>query len=281
MNATESIELGPVRTPQKRAENRTRPARHFAGLHFYDGADAEVAISARGRDNRHSFVVCLQTHGRGAITHGDAGAAIVENEAYVVAPLTHMVWHPLDPDSRCVIASGGPAFSLRFRPHPLKAVKLGSRHPITLLLKDCIEQLKTFVPNAESTVMQKLAEVFADLVDVAIDEANGPISDQAFLNSLARVEDHLDDPHFDVTALAGELGTTLRSLQKRFRPLDITPREWMSERRLERTRRKLDDPSFANLSIKQIAFGSGFRDFSHFSRSFKDAFGVPPRRYRR
>lgn len=271
----------PVALRARRADGRSRPARHFAGLHFVDGGPADVTTSSRGRENHFSFAICLQTAGRGTITHNDTRATVVEGEAFLMAPLSHFVWHPAGADSRCIIASGGPAFSLRFRPHPLSAVKLGSRHPVTLLLKDCVEQLKAFIPTAESTVTQKLAEVLADLVEIAIDEANGPVSDQNFLSTLARAEDQLDDPQFDVSALAGELGTTLRSLQKRFRLLNTTPREWMSERRLERTRKKLDDPAFANLSIKQIAFGSGFRDFSHFSRSFKDAFGVPPRRYRR
>jgi len=270
-----------TRSAPKRPEGRARPSREFAGLHFLDGRQADVTVSSRGRDNQLSFAVCLQTRGRGSVIHNDTRSSIVENEAFLVAPPSQLVWHPADADSRCVIASGGPAFSLRFRPHQLNAVKLGSRHPVTLLLRDCVEELKDFIPTAESTVTQKLAEVLADLVEIAIDEANGPVSDQAFLTTLSKAEEQLDDPHFDVSALAGELGTTLRSLQKRFRLLNTTPREWMSERRLERTRKKLDDPAFANLSIKQIAFGSGFRDFSHFSRSFKDAFGVPPRRYRR
>jgi AraC-like DNA-binding protein len=268
------------RAASKRPDSRARASRDFAGLHFLDGRQSDVTISTRGRDGQPGFAVCLQTKGRGNVIHNDMRASIVENEAFLVAPLAHFVWHPTDADSRCIIASGGPAFSLRFRPHALSAVKLGSRHPVTLLLKDCVEELKGFIPTAESTVTQKLAEVLADLVEIAIDEANGPVSDQAFLDTLAKAEDQLDDPQFDVSALAGELGTTLRSLQKRFRLLNTTPREWMSERRLERTRKKLDDPAFANLSIKQIAFGSGFRDFSHFSRSFKDAFGVAPRRYR-
>ncbi|MDR3464316.1 MAG: helix-turn-helix transcriptional regulator [Xanthobacteraceae bacterium] len=272
---------GSTRSSPNRPAGVARTARHFAGLHILDGGPSDVAVSSRGRDGDFSFAICLQTAGRGHVSHDDMRAAIVENEAFVVAPLSRFAWHPAGPDSRGLIAAGGPAFSLRFRPHQLTAVRLGARHPVALLLKDCVEQLKGFIPTAESTVTQKLAEVLADLAEIAVDEANGPVDDQAFLNALAGAEKQLDDPQFDVSALAGALGTTLRSLQKRFQLLNTTPRQWMSERRLERMRRKLDDPAFANLSIKQIAFGSGFRDFSHFSRSFKDAFGVPPRRYRR
>lgn len=270
-----------TRPAARRPESRTRLARNFAGLNFHDGSDADIALtSSRGRGSHLSFAVCLQTSGRGLVSHGDTRSVVVENEVFVIAPLGHLTWHPQGTDSRCIVASGGPAFSLRFRPHRLSAVKLGAGHPVTLLLKDCVGQLKGFVPTAEPTVTQKLAEVLADLVEIAVDEANGPGADRVFLDALTWAERQLDDPRFDVPALAGALGTTMRSLQKRFQLLNTTPREWISERRLERMRRRLDDPAFANLSIKQIAFGSGFRDFSHFSRSFKDAFGVPPRRYR-
>jgi AraC-like DNA-binding protein len=279
-SATDAAASAPSRAAAKRPDGRARPSRDFAGLHFLDGRQTDVTVASRGADGQLSFAICLQTKGRGGVIHDDTRSTIAENEAFLVAPLSHLVWHPTDPDSRCVVASGGPAFSLRFRPHQLNAVKLGARHPVTLLLNDCVEELKGFIPTAESTVTQKLAEVLADLVEIAIDEANGPVADQAFLTALAKAEEQLDDPHFDVSALAGQFSTTVRSLQKRFQLLNTTPRDWMSERRLERTRKKLDDPAFANLSIKQIAFGSGFRDFSHFSRSFKDTFGVSPRRYR-
>jgi AraC-like DNA-binding protein len=73
----------------------------------------------------------------------------------------------------------------------------------------------------------------------------------------------------------------LRSLQKRLKLLKISPRQWILERRLERVRIKLHDPLLADLTIRQIALRGGFRDYSYFIRSFKDAFAVTPGRYRR
>jgi AraC-like DNA-binding protein len=265
----------------QQAEDSAPRARQFAGLQFWDSHNSEICVPSADRDGNLSFAACIQVTGRAILQYDGKQFHIAENEVFLAAPLSRLSWQPADHQSGCVIASGGPAFSLRFRPHRHSAVQLDGRHPIGLLLKDCILRLNEFIPAADCVVIQKIAEILADLIEIAINETNNVVSDQTFLSHLLRIEDQLDNPCFDVITLAAELGTTLRSLQKRFRQFNTTPREWMSQRRLERTRRKLDDPLFANLSIKQIAFSSGFRDFSHFSRSFKSAFGTPPRTYRR
>jgi AraC family transcriptional regulator, positive regulator of tynA and feaB len=59
---------------------------------------------------------------------------------------------------------------------------------------------------------------------------------------------------------------------------DRRSRSW--QRRLIRCAEALRDPSRAHLSVTDICFSYGFSSSSHFSRLFKDRFGVPPVRYR-
>jgi AraC-like DNA-binding protein len=47
--------------------------------------------------------------------------------------------------------------------------------------------------------------------------------------------------------------------------------------RLARCREDLCNPAYANQSITDIAFSWGFNSSAHFSRAFKDEFGVCPR----
>jgi AraC family transcriptional activator of tynA and feaB len=56
-----------------------------------------------------------------------------------------------------------------------------------------------------------------------------------------------------------------------------TASDWIWKRRLEKSRRDLADPLRACDSIAQIALACGFADFGHFSRRYKEAFGVSPR----
>lgn len=51
-------------------------------------------------------------------------------------------------------------------------------------------------------------------------------------------------------------------------------------RRLERIRHDLANPALAGTSITEIAFGRGFSSSTHFSRSFRESYGVSPRVYR-
>jgi len=252
----------------------------LAGVQFREGRAPQAVIATDEPDCPLSFAICIQTRGRAMLQSSGDVHPLHAGDALLITPFAQLQWSAADPHAECIVASGGPVFSLRFRPHRRQAIRLGEDDPVGLLLTDCIRRMNDFVPTADPMVVQKMGEVLADLIEVALDEAAEATSDQTFLSNLLRIENQLDSPAFDVNALATELGMTLRSLQKRFYQFDVTPREWMAQRRLERTRRKLDDPLLASRSIKQIAFDCGFRDFSHFSRSFKSAFGLSPRAYR-
>ena len=54
----------------------------------------------------------------------------------------------------------------------------------------------------------------------------------------------------------------------------------MRRRRLERAREDLANPLYSHLSISDVCFRWGFNDAAHFSRSFRDQFGLSPRDHR-
>ena len=56
---------------------------------------------------------------------------------------------------------------------------------------------------------------------------------------------------------------------------------WIRERRLERCRRDLTDPTLADWSVTAIALRWGLTDPAHFSRAFRTAYGLSPTEYRR
>jgi AraC-like DNA-binding protein len=229
---------------------------------------------------RRSFVAILQSRGSSTLSHGGESTAVDAGDVVLIIPQSRVVWRPLSPDSRGVVISGGPALSLRFRPRSSANVKLGTDNVLAPLLKDCFEKTPALLSASDPRTAQKLAEVVSELIDIAIFETESP-SARKLLGKLARCEPNLDDPEFDPLALAAGCGVTLRTLQKRLRGLNTSPRQWILQRRLERIRTKLNDPLLANLTVRQIAFRSGFRDYSYFIRSFKDAFAVTPGRYRR
>lgn len=267
-----------MQAPQERP-GALQQAQALADLQFLEGSHQELVVCAS--DNRRSFVVLIQIHGSATIFHGSGSTSVAEGDSFVHARPSHVLWHPTHSDSRCTVASGSRVFSLRFQPRSQTAVRLDAQHPLTLLLSDWLKHLRTFAPVVDAMMMQRLAQAFADLAETAIEEANRSSSTRRFLAKLERAESHLDDPEFDPPALAQKCGITLRALQKRFKSLKTTPRRWILEKRLERIRRKLHDPSFRNLTTQKIAAQCGLQNFSHFIHVFKRTFGVPPGQYRR
>jgi transcriptional regulator GlxA family with amidase domain len=95
------------------------------------------------------------------------------------------------------------------------------------------------------------------------------------------IERHLADPNLAVESIAQTCGMSVRSIHRAFEsdPAgSVSNYLWM--RRLSHCAAALRDPAQAHRSITDICFSWGFNSTSHFSRVFKERFGVPPREYR-
>jgi len=71
------------------------------------------------------------------------------------------------------------------------------------------------------------------------------------------------------------LSTFKRDFQKYYKQ---PPGKWLLQKRLDYSAVLLKNPA---LNVSQVALDCGFEDLSHFSRAFKDKFGVPPAHYRK
>ncbi|MFF2351060.1 helix-turn-helix domain-containing protein [Kitasatospora sp. NPDC058115] len=72
----------------------------------------------------------------------------------------------------------------------------------------------------------------------------------------------------------------MRYLHKLFEREGLTVRRWIQQRRLEQCRRALGGRQERGSSIAAVAHHWGFANASHFSRSFKAAYGLSPREWR-
>jgi AraC-like DNA-binding protein len=95
------------------------------------------------------------------------------------------------------------------------------------------------------------------------------------------IETLLAEPDLTLERVADADGISARSLQKLFAGAGQNFSTYLRTRRLERCRLDLTSPMFADLSISEICFRWGFNGSAHFSRAFKDQYGVSPRDYRR
>ena len=97
----------------------------------------------------------------------------------------------------------------------------------------------------------------------------------------AYIEAQLTDPELSVERVAHACNISVRGLHRLFAEDPAgSVSSYLWHRRLVRCADELRDPSQAHRSITDICFFYGFSSSSHFSRLFKDRFGVPPVRYR-
>jgi AraC-like DNA-binding protein len=95
------------------------------------------------------------------------------------------------------------------------------------------------------------------------------------------IESQLADPEISVEAIASAAGMSVRSVHRAFADDPAgSVSNYVWRRRLARCAADLRDHTQAHRSITDICMGWGFNSTSHFSRLFREHFGLSPREYR-
>jgi len=94
------------------------------------------------------------------------------------------------------------------------------------------------------------------------------------------VGENLRDESLSPVSVAQVLGVSLRYLYDLFADEDVTIGTWIRQARLERCRADIENPTLSARSLSEIAFSWGFSDSAHFSRAFRNHFGLSPRECR-
>jgi signal transduction histidine kinase/AraC-like DNA-binding protein len=116
--------------------------------------------------------------------------------------------------------------------------------------------------------------------DQPIDERNRePHGEDSFM---VRVKDilmaHLDEDDFGVQQLCSSLGMSRSQLDRKFSALtDTTVNQYLMNLRLNKARRLLQT---TNLNVSEVAYDTGFKNPSHFSRAFSKRYGYAPGKFR-
>lgn len=95
------------------------------------------------------------------------------------------------------------------------------------------------------------------------------------------IEQHLREPDLTPCSIAARMKLSSRYLRMIFASENETVSAYILRRRLEQCARQIADPAWRGHSMTEIAFAWGFNSAPHFTRTFRDRFGVPPRQYRR
>lgn len=94
------------------------------------------------------------------------------------------------------------------------------------------------------------------------------------------IAQHLTEPDLGAEALARAMFISVRQVYKLWEAEPRSLGQWILERRLDAARRELTSPRRRHQTIAAIAGRWGFVDATHFSRRFRQAYGVSPREWR-
>jgi len=144
--------------------------------------------------------------------------------------------------------------------------------------------LEVLADNEWSTVAQSLVDLLLTLAlrqsTPGLDACNSA-TQAAILHRICQtIERKLEDEDLTPARVAQAEGISERYLQKLFGGVGDNFSHYVRERRLQRAFADLSNPTEANRSISEIAYRYGFGDSAHFSRAFRQRFGMSPREFR-
>ncbi len=147
------------------------------------------------------------------------------------------------------------------------------------LLRSVAFEAESLNVTEQYTLTQSLLELTSALARAIIkpeDLKNQPKQTDLLNRIFSYIEEHYMDSDLSPDKIASENGISTRYLHSLFQESGTTVLKWVWEQRLKAARNDLLDPGQSKSRISEIAFRRGFNDSAHFSRSFRNRFGISP-----
>ncbi|HTO63473.1 MAG TPA: helix-turn-helix domain-containing protein [Bradyrhizobium sp.] len=160
--------------------------------------------------------------------------------------------------------------------------KLGTSRVLQRTLVELFDQMDNVAPSSGNGLRNSIIIMAWDALREQLASPSPLLYRDIQASRLkAYIESQLSDPALSVEAVAQGCGLSVRSVHRIFR-LDqagsVSMYIW--RRRLERCAEALRDDKQVRRSIAEICLQWGFHNGSHFSRVFREQFGMAPRTYR-
>jgi AraC-like DNA-binding protein len=135
-----------------------------------------------------------------------------------------------------------------------------------------------FQDRAARHLLEMLATAYAEALDDSAESSAMPT--RRLWRVRLYIEENLRDPDLCPGLVAERLKLSGRYLRMVFSISDESPSAYILRRRLEEIAGNLRDQRWRGRSITEIAFGWGFNSAPHFTRAFRQMFGMTPSEYR-
>ena len=236
--------------------------------------------AARAMLGGHPFVkIHFQTHG---ISHFEQGGRRIELMpgdclAYDVS-CPHTIVSPMLTRHEVVIVPKELLQERGFRLAKMTACKLSARTGTGRIAYNFVhaafDEATKLSPNNAIGVANSLIDLL--LLPLrepdAMFDRGGP--EAMYVRAQFFIREHLRDPDLSIEQISAALSCTKRYLHMLFSDRGITISDYIRHARLQNCRQELETQ--AGKTITDVAFSWGFSSSSHFSRVFRQYFGVVP-----
>lgn len=241
------------------------------------------------RETEDYFLVQVQRTGRGVVCQ-DERQAVLEPGDFAIYDCTRPYELHFDGSHHDVSVLRVPRTCLENAVGSVNELTATTVHrqstPASLLLS-MLDPLHANIANVHPSAAGSMSDsvvsiVAAGLRSLPSANARRPSNLQAYHLERAKayVRNHLREPGLTVNGIAEALSVSPGHLHRLFQnePLPLSKLIW--KMRLEGCQRDLADVRYRERGICDIAFSWGFSDVTHFSRCFREHFGMPPREWR-
>ncbi|MDJ0514005.1 MAG: helix-turn-helix domain-containing protein [Methyloceanibacter sp.] len=165
--------------------------------------------------------------------------------------------------------------------------KIQADAPSTRLAATLLKSLPACFVSADAATMAQVQDTLFDLLTVGyLGEEHSCAATRNYARLAARfrlkstVETHLFDSRLRPADFAQKAGIGARHANSILAADGTSLERYVFARRLERSRAVLDNRALDFRSLSEIAYSNGFASLAHFSRRFKQAYGLTPSEYR-
>jgi AraC family transcriptional activator of tynA and feaB len=161
---------------------------------------------------------------------------------------------------------------------------VGVTHTTAAMVKSLGENFGAAgVRDHSSRIARSLLEMISVSYSIAFggQPASSAITRRRRSDVIRYIEEHLHDPSLSVESVAEGVHVSTRYLRAIFASTGEKASAYILRRRLEECARRMRDPAWSGMTLMQIAMSRGFNSAAHFTRTFREHFGVSPREFRR
>jgi AraC-like DNA-binding protein len=153
--------------------------------------------------------------------------------------------------------------------------------PDVTFLRDMVICVANQMEPPSLQFRERVGEQTLDMMETLLGDSIGSLvsgrSDILILQAKSMIARHLGDSRLNLDQIATELRISANYLARLFRMDGTTVMRYVLEKRLDRAHSLVKQVGQHRMQIQEIAYMCGFESPSHFSRMFKQHFGISPR----